>query len=61
MFNLLFLSDGVSGVNVRVQPFVVHVPQDADGLLTLGLALQYSVLGDQSGLGAFLDLEGRGS
>ena len=32
--------DGITGVSVAVDALVVHVPEDANGLLPLGLALE---------------------
>ena len=59
--HLLFLPDSVSGVHICIKAFVVHVPQNTNGLLSLGLTLKNCVLRDQSRLRAFLDLKGRGS
>ncbi len=55
------LADGVARVDVGVQPLVVHVPQHADRLLALRLALQHRVLADQRRLRSLLDLERRRS
>lgn len=56
-----FLPDRVTGIALRVQPLVVHVPEDADRFLALGLALQHGRLPSSRGLVLQFDLEvGRG-
>lgn len=58
---LVLLTYGISWIHVRVQPLVVHVPNDANRFLALGLALQDRVVRDESCLGSFLNLKGRWS
>lgn len=52
-----FLPNGVTGIALRVQPLVVHVPQDADRFLALGLALQHGRFPSSCGLVLQFDLE----
>lgn len=52
-----FLTNGVTGIALRVQPLVVHVPQNADRFLALCLALQYSRLSTSRSLVLQFDLK----
>ena len=54
---LAFLPDGISGIDIGVQPLIVHVPQYPDRLLAFSLALQYCILGDQCLLSPLLDFK----
>ena len=55
------LPDSVAGVQQGVQPLVVHVPQDPDRLLPLGLAGQHGGLALEGSLAPSLDLKSGGS
>lgn len=45
-----FFANSVTRIALRIQSLVIHVPQNADGFLSLRLALQYSWFSATSGL-----------